>query len=337
MSGAGTCGIIVIGRNEGERLRRCLTAIPRDQRTIYVDSGSTDGSQSLAQSLGAILVTLDPAIGFTAARARNAGLEKLKQSGALPDYLQMIDGDCELAASWLSEAVQTMSGEPELAVVFGRTRERFPERSIYNQQCDDEWAVPPGLVDMCGGNALFRAEALLQVNGYSDDLIAGEEPDLCLRLQQKGWKIRCIGAEMVLHDADIRHFSQWWKRARRSGHAYAEHVARHGTQAFPSWRRQVKSIIIWGFALPTMALVSTVAGIAGNGFLALPGIVAALLYPLQWVRIARAKSGGGQKRSIYASLILIGKFAEFGGFLRFHLNRLVGRRSGIIEHKISSR
>lgn len=151
--------------------------------------------------------------------------------------------------------------------------------------------------------------------------------------KQKGWKIRCIAAEMVLHDADIRHFSQWWKRARRSGHAYAEHVARHGIRAFPSWRRQVKSIIIWGFVLPAIIIGCAGAALAGHLFLLVPGIMVAFLYPLQWVRIARAKNGGGQKRSIYASLILVGKFAEFGGLLRFHLNRLMKRQSKIIEHK----
>ena len=336
MSAALDCGIIVIGRNEGERLRRCLNAIPPGQKLVYVDSGSSDGSQSLAENLGAILVTLDPSIAFTAARARNAGFERLKQSGDVPNHVQMIDGDCEMAATWLADAVHTLEAEPELAVVFGRTRERYPKRSIYNQQCDDEWAVPPGLVDMCGGNALFRSEALLQVGGYAEDLIAGEEPDLCLRLQQKGWSIRCIAAEMVLHDADIRHFSQWWKRARRSGHAYSEHVARHGTAAFPNWRRQVKSIILWGFTLPTLLVACAGAVLAGCTWASVPAILVALLFPLQWLRIARAKNGGGQNRIIYASLILIGKVAEFGGLWRFHLNHLLKRQSTIIEHKIPS-
>jgi glycosyltransferase involved in cell wall biosynthesis len=329
----GSTAIIVIGRNEGARLKRCLEAIPSGHTVVYVDSGSTDGSQDLALGFGADLVLLDPTQGFTAARARNAGLTKLKDSSTLVEFIQMIDGDCELDPAWLSIAAKTLIDQSELAVAFGRTRERFPDRSIYNRQCDDEWNVPTGYVDSCGGNAMFRASALLEVGGYTDDLIAGEEPDLCLRLQQEGWKIRCVAAEMVLHDADIRHFSQWWKRARRSGHAYAEHVWRNDRQAFPAWRRQVKSIIIWGFALPSVILACGIGAFVFDKLFGIPVLILGLLYPVQWFRIARRKTSGSQPRTVYATLIMIGKFAEISGMVRFYMNQLTGKASQIIEYK----
>ncbi|MFV4725620.1 glycosyltransferase, partial [Mycobacterium tuberculosis] len=122
---------------------------------------------------------------------------------------------------------------PRLAVVFGRRRERFPERSIYNRMCDDEWNVPVGPALSCGGDALFRWSALEAAGGYSDDLVAGEEPDLCLRLRQQGWQIERIDREMTLHDAAILCFGSWWKRARRSGFSYAAHCLRHGERAIP--------------------------------------------------------------------------------------------------------
>jgi glycosyltransferase involved in cell wall biosynthesis len=328
-----SCAIVVIGRNEGSRLKRCFEAIPVGQNVVYVDSGSTDGSQDLATRYGAQLVLLDPAIGFTAARARNAGLAKLKDHSKATEFIQMIDGDCELNSTWLNSAVKTLAVEPDLAVVFGRTRERFPDRSIYNRQCDDEWNVVVGYADSCGGNAMFRASALTEVGGYTDDLIAGEEPDLCLRLQQRGWKIRCIDAEMVLHDADIGYFSQWWKRARRSGHAYAEHVWRHQDNAFPAWRRQVTSIFIWGLVLPTAILACGLGAVFFGKVLALPAVFFGLLYPLQWARVAWRKTDGNQPKAIYATLIIIGKFAEMSGMTRFYVNRLAGKTSRIIEHK----
>jgi glycosyltransferase involved in cell wall biosynthesis len=64
--------VVIIGRNEGDRLRRCLESVAgRD--IVYVDSGSTDDSIATAERAGAEIARLDPATGFTAARARNAG------------------------------------------------------------------------------------------------------------------------------------------------------------------------------------------------------------------------------------------------------------------------
>ena len=47
-------GVVVIGRNEGERLKRCLNSIQSQHSgpVVYVDSGSTDGSADYARSVG---------------------------------------------------------------------------------------------------------------------------------------------------------------------------------------------------------------------------------------------------------------------------------------------
>jgi len=71
--------IVVIGRNEGQRLPRCLASVgalnyPADRRElIYVDSGSTDGSCAAAEPLVDRVLAITPAHP-TAAAGRNAGL-----------------------------------------------------------------------------------------------------------------------------------------------------------------------------------------------------------------------------------------------------------------------
>lgn len=313
--GSSTCAIVIIGRNEGERLKRCLRSLPVESARVYVDSGSTDGSQGFARSIGIDVVELDPGPGFTAGRARNAGLSAIRAAGNPAAFVQMIDGDCELDPAWIAAGQSALAAHPELACVFGRLRERFPDASLYNRQCDDEWNVPVGEVASCGGIAMFRLGALDAVGGYADDLIAGEEPDLCLRLAQKGWKIRRIDAEMALHDAALIHFSQWWRRARRSGHAYAEHVWRHGKAAFPSWRRQWLSIMFWGLALP-LAAATCFTGWAAGGWPSWPWLLLLAIYPAQIARIAlRSAKGLGN-----ATLTVVGKFAELSGAVRFYLN-----------------
>lgn len=323
-----TCAIVIIGRNEGERLKRCLRSLPPGPLQIYVDSGSTDGSQDFARGMGLTVVDLDPGQRFTAARARNAGLAVIRQSVDVPDFVQMLDGDCELDADWIASAQAALAAEPDLVVVFGRLRERFPDRSLYNRQCDDEWNVPVGYATSCGGIAMFRLDALTAVGDYSEDLAAGEEPDLCLRLSQQGWKIKRIDAEMALHDAAMTHFSQWWRRARRSGHAYAEHVRRHGKAAFPGWRRQLWSIALWGLVIPICGLALLIAWASGYPTL-LAAVLLFAIYPLQILRIA-ARS---RKSLSYAALIVIGKFAELGGAARFYLNIARGNTPGRIDYE----
>jgi len=168
-------GVIAIGRNEGERLRLCLaSAFGAAERVIYVDSGSTDGSVELARKLGADVVNLDLRRPFTAARARNAGWQRLLESAPTVEAIQFVDGDCEIVAGWLERAAAELAANEKLAVVCGRRRERFPGASVYNRLCDMEWNLPSGDIGFCGGDAMMRVAALKQVGGYNPSLIAGE-------------------------------------------------------------------------------------------------------------------------------------------------------------------
>lgn len=330
-------GVVVIGRNEGERLRRCLLSIPTKYQVVYVDSGSTDGSVAFAHSTGAIVVELDNRLGFTAARARNAGWRRLLDHDPNIAFVQFIDGDCEVEGDWFEQALSAIKAEPSLAIVFGRRRERFPEKSIYNRLCDDEWDVPIGIVTACGGDALVRLTALSEADGYNDDLIAGEEPDLCLRLGRAGWQVRRIDAAMTLHDANILRFSNWWKRARRAGYAYAMHVSLHGRRSLAGRRRALVSILLWGLILPATLFILAAVSVSSGSIIAVVVLLAILsIYALQFSRIFWRKIRLGrpwQFAAAYAGLVLVGKFAELSGVLQWCSAKLSGRKSGLIEYK----
>lgn len=321
--------IIAIGRNEGERLKACLKSLPSDAVRIYVDSGSTDGSVAFAEGQGVEVVKLSTDIRFTAARARNAGLALVSTDDG-DGFVQMVDGDCVLDPQWLARGIVAMRDDPTLAVVFGRTRERYPEKSIYNQLCDIEWNVPVGEARSCGGNALFRLAPIVAAGGYETTLIAGEEPDLCLRLRSAGWRIWRIDAEMVLHDAAMTKFSEWWRRTERSGHAFAELSTRHGKDADPHWRRETRSTSFWGLALPLEALL---AGIAISPIAA---AIVVMAYPIQVGRISWRKRREGFTWALavaQGAFLVLGKFAQAKGMLRYHFGRISGRRSGLIEYR----
>ena len=320
-------GVVVIGRNEGERLVRCLrsvtaTAVP----VVYVDSGSTDGSAEAALRCGAQVVSLDLAHPFTAARARNAGLRVLLDVGPSIEFVQFVDGDCEVDAGWLDEAAAFLRGHPDVAVVCGRRRERFPDASIYNRLCDMEWDTPTGPALASGGDAMMRTTALAQAGGFRDDLIAGEEPELGVRLRASGWKIWRLDAEMTLHDAAMTHFSQWWRRSARAGFAFAEGASLHGKPPARHWVREARSARIWAAAIPSAIL----AAVLGFGPLA---ALALLVYPLQIVRLAAGGVGPFSQRALRAAFLVLGKFPEAVGQCRFFAARLAGRRTGLIEYK----
>lgn len=324
---SGRVAVVAIGRNEGERLKACLRSLPAGVAAVYVDSGSSDDSVAFAKSHGAEVVVLPADAPFTAALARNAGLAAL---GDDIDYVQMIDGDCSLDARWIDAARTALEADAGLAVVFGRRRERHPDASIYNRLCDIEWDVPVGEANACGGDALFRIAPLRAAGGYTPTLIAGEEPDLCLRMRGAGWRVRRIGDEMTLHDAAMTRFGQWWRRARRGGHAFAELAWRHGAQGDPAWSREVRRILGWGVALP---LAIVVAGLLIGWWAA--GLLAAI-YPAQVVRIARRERGQGRDARLALALghfLTLAKFPQAFGLAEFHWRRLTGGRIRLIEYK----
>jgi GT2 family glycosyltransferase len=309
-------GVVAIGRNEGDRLRRCLASLPKGAAAaVYVDSASTDGSVAFARDLGVQVVELDMSVPFTAARARNAGIARLREVAPAVRFVQVLDGDCELIDGFVADALAAMASDPAIAAVCGRRREIHPEASVYNRLADMEWATLVGEVAACGGDALIRLAAFDAVGGYDAALIAGEEPEMCLRMRHAGYKILRIDRDMTRHDAAITRFGQWWKRNVRAGHACAEGAHRHPDDAFS--RHTLRSNMIWGFVVPAAGLH--------------------VLYGVLWWRSRRhrMRRHGDSPRdaSVYATYCVLGKLPQFLGAVQFHGNRLRGRRSRIIEYK----
>jgi glycosyltransferase involved in cell wall biosynthesis len=325
---SGAVGVVIIGRNEGERLRRCLASVVTQAGwVVYVDSGSTDGSVELSRDLGVDVVELDLRRPFTAARARNEGFGRLLASRPNLQHVFFVDGDCEVVHGWLESAVRFLDDHPQIAVVWGRRRERYPERSIYNLLCDIEWdSFPPGETKACGGDAVMRVDAFRQASGYRADLICGEEPELCVRLRQAGWHIWHLTADMTLHDAALYHFHQWWKRMLRGGYAYAQGVELHGAPPERHWVAESRSAWIWGLWIPVMVIVLS----AGIGPQAL-GLL--IVYPLQVLRLALKGTRSPRENWWRAAALVLCKFPEMLGQLKFLLDKYRRVQSGLIEYK----
>jgi cellulose synthase/poly-beta-1,6-N-acetylglucosamine synthase-like glycosyltransferase len=262
--------VVVIGRNEGLRLARCLESVlalhgvEGGKEIIYVDSASTDNSAEIARIFGADVLVLS-AENLTAARGRNAGWRR-----ARAPFVLFLDGDTVLHPDFPRLAIDALASDECIAAVWGHRREMHPESSLYNRVLDLDWIYAPGYTEFCGGDVVIRGCALKEVDGFESTLIAGEEPELCRRLRHAGYRILHIDSPMTSHDLNISHFSQYWKRALRAGHAYAEISSRYRASSDPMWLRESNENFVRGgfwiasligcIALPALSHVSLLWG-----------------------------------------------------------------------------
>ncbi|MES2579489.1 MAG: glycosyltransferase [Pseudomonadota bacterium] len=318
-------GVVIIGRNEGSRLVRCLESLSDFMpKVFYVDSASTDNSLIEAKNHGAHVISLDMTQAFTAARARNTGFDAIVLLFPELKFVQFVDGDCIVNSHWIQTAVDFLHSNPTVAVVCGRRREIFPQLSIYNRMCDQEWDTPIGQAKACGGDALMRVDAVKLVGGYRNSLIAGEEPELCIRIRQAGYSIWRLEAEMTLHDAAITKFSQWWKRTMRGGYAYAEGAYLHGAAPEYHWVTESKRAWIWGAVIPSIAFILFFISWKLS-------LMVLLTYPFQVIRLTLKNNYHRNWQSAF--FLVLGKFAELVGQLKFLKKHYLNEKINLIEYK----
>ena len=328
--GAAGLGFVVIGRNEGERLSRCLASLGAIGAPIaYADSASTDDSATVARHAGAVTVELDRDQPMNAARGRNVGLSALREAHPELEFVQFIDGDCELQPGWVDAALEFLRDNPRAAVACGLRFEAHPRASTYNRLCDEEWNTPVGLAPACGGDAMMRLASLDVAGVFDPTLMAGEEPELCSRLRSHGWEIWRLDAPMTRHDAAMTRFGQWWRRAYRSGYGYAQAWSRTRGRTERLYASQLRSAGFWAAAVPLVSVL--VASLLGQ-----PTIILAIpaIYALQIARIAARRGLFSAWSWRYASLMLVAKFPELLGALNFALKR---SRSAPIDYKETPR
>ncbi|WP_164659686.1 glycosyltransferase family 2 protein [Tropicibacter sp. Alg240-R139] len=317
--------LVMIGRNEGDRLKRALDAAQgQAARIVYVDSGSTDDSVAAARAAGADVVELDMSTPFSAARARNAGFYHLDHDSS-PALVHFIDGDCALVPGWVEAAVAHIETDPQLAVVTGWRSEIHRDASVYNQMCDHEWRRPAGPITACGGDMLVRAEAFRRVGGFSPHVIAAEDDEFCQRLTAAGWRLERLPLDMTRHDAAMTHFSQWWRRAVRAGHGFAQVGDLHDGY----FRTEKSRVLLFGLILPLIALFGTAWSMW------VPGMVLGL-YALSYMRTVaglqneRLPPAEARKHALFLTL---SKFPNLLGMAKYRLSRVRNRTPEIIEYQ----
>ena len=325
--------VVVIGRNEGERLLHCLESVLMMDdpgcavEVLYVDSGSSDDSVAMAQRLGAQVIALEAARP-TAAMGRNAGWR-----AARGEIVLFLDGDTILAPRFAADSLAELD-DPQIAVVWGHRRELHPQRSVYNRVLDLDWIYAPGLTAFCGGDALFRRSTLEATGGFDETLIAGEEPELCRRITGMGQVILHVDRAMTAHDLAITRFSQYWQRAMRAGHAYAQVSDRFAGTRDPFWKADALRNRRRALMLIRLCVLGVIASLLVRSALPLLLYAAALCgIAVRTAWKARWKSRSAGALLLYGFHSHLQQIPIFLGQMRYRRNERQGRRASLVEYK----
>jgi len=321
----GKLSIVVIGRNEGERLRACLASVAAMHpdgitvELIYVDANSNDASLAIAHTAGAQVLHVNTRYS-NAALARNLGWH-----AATGEFVLFLDGDTVLDADFARTALPAFADET-IAAVCGNRRELHPEQSIYNRVLDLDWNGPAGFVDSCGGDAIFRRSLLETVGGYDSSLLDGEAPDLCRRLRAHNLRILHIGIPMTLHDLRITRFSQYWARQTRLGYAYAQVSERYRNTPLPLWLRESRSNILRAVATTLFFnLFLLIALVTWTLWPLLFGLLFCATFVQRTALSARDKSAGIPTRLAYGLHAHLRQIPIFIGQLNYRTRRRTAR------------
>lgn len=297
---------------------------------IYVDSGSTDASIETAAKFKVSVITVESATPCAAA-GRNAGWRVAKAP-----IVFFLDGDTVLESNFVVDSIAEFKN-PSVAVVFGNRREINPKASIYNRVLDLEWNAPAGAVEFCGGDALIRLEVLERVGGYDERLIAGEEPDMCRRIRALGFTILHLDRPMTGHDLAITRFSQYWRRAVRSGYAYAEVSTRYKNTDLPLWGKKARRNLVHGAGLLGIIVAAPLDSAVLHSII--PIAVAAMIVAVLAIRTAVKFHW---KAADPATMLLFGLHSHLVqipllfGQLKYQRDRFTGRTTKLIEYKENS-
>jgi GT2 family glycosyltransferase len=321
--------VVVIGRNESPRLARALAAVePLKATTVYVDSGSSDGSAEIAERAGVHVLRLVQGP-FTAARGRREGFDFITARMPGIEHVQFIDGDCAIDEGWFDDGLKFLDEHPECGAVVGRLREEHAGRSLLIRVVEVEWDLPEGDTDVIGGISLMRASALRQVGNWRIDLVAGEELDLSSRLRAAGFGLHRLARDMCRHDIGITRLGEFWKRSVRTGHSYAQLAVVQRRNGPKRWMKRTLGHLAYGLVIPPAMAVAAVFWWPGV-------LLGAAVYLLLIARLAMWRLGRGDELDValtYAAITAVCKIAAGIGALKYFAGRLTGKEATIFEYK----
>lgn len=234
--------IIVVTYNEARHVARLLRSIKALERpapiqieTILVDGGSQDGTATAARAAGFDLVEERPGANIPVCRNAGAALAK-------GDWLAYVDGDCELAPDWLTQALpflrhfeQVMLGWP------ARPPDPMnPMQAAWNfhwlnknprleQVCGQDVVRHEGFRLATTRNMILTRAVFDAIGGFNEELSTGEDTDFAFRAYMADIPVLGIPSLRVQHHGEPRSLAQFYRQqvwhANRNSYAHIKRIS----------------------------------------------------------------------------------------------------------------
>jgi GT2 family glycosyltransferase len=315
--------VVVCTYNGARTIRDCFEALGKidypDYEVIVVNDGSTDATENIAKEFPFRLISTH---NRGLSHARNTGLHLANgeivaytDDDAYPDphWLSYL-ADMFLTTShagiggpnlpppddgWIAECVANAPGGPIHVLLEDQTAEHIP-----------------------GCNMAFRKECLEAIGGFDPQFrTAGDDVDVCWRLQEKGWTLGFHPSALVWHHRrnSVRTYwrqqrgygraealleKKWPKKYNAAGHpSWQGRLYGRGSTSLPSWRPSRIYQGVWGsapFQLMYQANPSTALSLLSMpewnlalGVLAILSLLGIFWSPLLWALPLLVVSLGG--------------------------------------------
>ncbi len=193
--------VIIITRNQSWNISRLIESVLNETGSIttelfLVDSASTDRTVEIASGFPVNVIRLRAGSVLTPAAGRYVGYKQLSPESR---YVLFLDGDMELRQGWLNQALETLDLQSMIGAVTGYIIDRLPVDTHTPSEGSGCAGGELRELRYCGGAALYRRTAMDNVGTFNPYLYAEEEPDVCLRLRRKGYRVAQLQCAMVNH------------------------------------------------------------------------------------------------------------------------------------------
>jgi glycosyltransferase involved in cell wall biosynthesis len=197
--------VVFITRNQAWNVRRLVESVLSQAspflsiEIVLIDSASTDETVEIACEYPITVISLDADQRLTAAAGRHVGYQHVTGR-----FILFLDGDMELYPGWLEQALNLLIEHPQIAAITGTLIDRpkaTPSRHTLLIPLRVDPVVPRD-VKHGGGAAIYRQSVLEEVGSFNPYLYSDEEPDLCIRIRHRGYRVVQLDHPIAMHYTD---------------------------------------------------------------------------------------------------------------------------------------
>lgn len=249
--------IIIPAKDEENYISGCLASIKSaianafPYEVIVVDNGSVDTTVARAKEAGATVVSIDSA---TISSLRNRGAELAKG-----EILLFLDADVFIKKEWFYAFNAILDKVINKRLITG-SRCLVPEKSNWIEKF---WFKPLINADspyINSGHLIVSKKFFNELRGFSENLITGEDYDLCIRATKGGGFVENNTALQAVHLGYPKTILQFIKRERWHGFSDFTPIrnilrSKTGALAAVFFFLHLQFFFVWGKVVQLSAMV----------------------------------------------------------------------------------